>query len=87
MITPGIIEQGKNHQEISYQIGKYLVLNCDFVCLVSDNVKYIKEYFDKNKFNKYVCKRNFKEAFEYVKSIKEDKIVLIENDLPDIYLK
>ena len=87
IITPGIIEQGDNSKNISIDIAKKMMDICDFVYLVSDNVKYIKEYFDNHEFVKYKISRNFIEAFEDVKTIKKDKIVLIENDLPNIYLK
>ena len=87
LITPGIIEQGKNSQNISYTIAKGIIENVDYVYLVSDNTKYIQEYFNNHKFNKYsVCDR-FITAFSEAKKIQQEKIILIENDLPDIYLK
>lgn len=86
IITPGIIEQGSNNKEVSYAIAKHIIESVDFVYLVTDNSKYIKEYFDSVDFVNYKTKESFIESFIDLKSIKEDKIVLIENDLPNIYL-
>ena len=46
IITPGIIEQGKNNKEISIELAKEIIKRVDYVYLVSENSKYIKEYFD-----------------------------------------
>lgn len=87
IITPGIIEQGSNNKNVSYQIAKEMMKIADFVYLVSDNSKYIQEYFDNHNFNKYKVKSTFIESFNDLKNMEKEKIVLIENDLPDIYLK
>jgi UDP-N-acetylmuramoyl-tripeptide--D-alanyl-D-alanine ligase len=85
VITPGIIEQGNNNFNVSKEIARYLT-DVDFVCLVSDNAKYIKEEFNNLKFYKYKEFDRFIDAFKYAKEISEEKIILIENDLPNIYL-
>ena len=87
VITPGIIEQGNNNKNVSYGIAKKMIEVCDYVYLVSDNVKYIKEYFNKNNFRNYCMCSTFIEAFNEAKKSTKEKIILIENDLPDIYLK
>ena len=87
VITPGIIEQGDNNKNISERIAKKMIDMCDYVFLVSDNVKYIQKYFDESGFSNYKCHNNFINAFNEAKKIASDKIILIENDLPDIYLK
>lgn len=86
LITPGIIEQGKNNKNISFSIAKYIIDKVDFVYLVSENSKYIREYFINNKFENYKYVDTFKDAFILAKNMKEEKIILIENDLPNIYL-
>ena len=85
VITPGIIEQGLNNELLNKRLASYLI-RCDFVCLVSDNSKSIKEEFDFLEYKNYKLFGKFIDAFEYVKRIDKEKIVLIENDLPDIYL-
>lgn len=85
IITPGIIEQGDNNNALNRRVAKQL-LCCDFVCLVSENSKSIKEELDFLGYRKYRLFDSFQEAFSHVKKIDEDKLVLIENDLPDIYL-
>ena len=85
VITPGIIEQGSNNKVVNSELAACLV-GCDFVCLVSENSKYIKEKFDEFNFSNYRIFDSFFEAFKYSKSIEKEKIILIENDLPNIYL-
>lgn len=89
VITPGIIEQGKNSKLINYELGKYMSDKIDVAILVETNALVIKQGLLDNGFNQsnIVIKKNFIEAWEYVKKIDENKIILIENDLPSIYLK
>ncbi len=90
VITPGIIEQGKNSSLINYQLGKYMAGKIDCAILVESNALVIKKGLLDNGFeeSKVIIKKDFKEAFEYIKEINtKDKIFLIENDLPSIYLK
>lgn len=85
VITPGIIEQGKNNILVNKRLAHYL-LWCDFVCLVTNNTTSIKEELDLMGYKEYKIFNSFFEAFEYTKGLEKEKIVLIENDLPDIYL-
>jgi len=91
VITPGIIEQGPNSYKINYELGKYMYGKVDLVILVEKNSFIIKEGLINSGFNpkKIIEKKDFLEAWNYVKeNIKEEnKIILIENDLPSIYLR
>ena len=90
IITPGIIEQGNNSEMANYELGKYMADKIDFAILVEENARIIKKGLVDNLFEekKIIVKKDFKEAWEYVKKINsDDKIFLIENDLPSIYLK
>ena len=89
VITPGIIEQGSNNSKINYELGMYMSDKVDVVILVEKNSSFIKKGLEDSGFNvnKIIEKKNFKEAWECVKGMDEEKIVLIENDLPSIYLK
>lgn len=90
VITPGIIEQGDNSEEVNYNLGRYMADKIDLAILVEKNAEIIKKGLLSNGFDerRIVSKKDFKEAWEYVKEINDDnKIFLIENDLPSIYLK
>lgn len=91
VITPGVIEQGNSSNRVNFELGKYMANKVDFVVLVEKNSKSIKEGLLSNGFRKecIVEKNNFLEGWGIVKNMKdiENKIILIENDLPSIYLK
>lgn len=89
VITPGIIEQGDNSNLVNYELGKYMSDKIDIAILVEANALIIKQGLLDNGFllTNIIIKKNFIEAWEYAKRIKEKKIILIENDLPSIYLK
>lgn len=90
IITPGIIEQGENSEKVNYELGKYMASKIDFAILVEKNANVFKRGLVDGGFseNKILIKKDFMEAWEYVKSIAdENKIFLIENDLPSIYLR
>ncbi len=90
VITPGIIEQGNNSENLNYELGRYMASKVDLIILVEKNAHYIKEGLIKEGFDekKIIEKKYFIEAWEYIKKIYDDnKIILIENDLPSIYLK
>lgn len=90
VITPGIIEQGKNSESVNYELGKYMAVKIDFAILVEKNAYSLKKGLIDGGFDesKILIKEDFLKAWEYVKSIANDKkIFLIENDLPSIYLR
>ena len=91
VITPGIIEQGSNSDKVNYELGKYMADKIDLAILVEKNAKIIKEGLISQGFkeNKIIMKSNFIEAWKIIKKFtdKDNKIILIENDLPSIYLR
>jgi UDP-N-acetylmuramoyl-tripeptide--D-alanyl-D-alanine ligase len=87
IITPGIIEQGNNQTNISKELAIEMIDKANYVYLVSDNSKLIGKYFDEHKYKNYCYKNSFFEAFNEAKKMDVEKIILIENDLPNIYLK
>ena len=90
VITPGIIEQGDNSAYVNYKLGRYMASKVDKVILVEKNASIIEKglLVENFKKDKIIIKKNFAEAWEYVKETSDDeKIYLIENDLPSIYLK
>lgn len=91
VITPGIIEQGENSENINYKLGKYMADKVDCVYLVEKNAGIIKKGLIDGGFDckKIYVKSKFLDAWGMIKQDKEvyKKIILIENDLPSIYLK
>lgn len=90
VITPGVIEQGADSCRVNYELGKYMACKIDFAILVEENASIIKQGLIDGGLSedKIVIKDNFIEAWNFVKEINHDnKIFLIENDLPSIYLK
>ena len=90
IITPGIIEQGENSEKVNYELGKYMAKKIDFAILVEKNAYSLKKGLIDGGFaeGRILIKEDFLKAWEYVKSIANDeKIFLIENDLPSIYLR
>ena len=82
LITPGVIEQNKKSLVDEINISKFINNNVDLVILIKNPKikKYITNYLEFNNFN---------DALNYLKkTYPSDKLtILIENDLPNIYLR
>jgi len=91
VVTPGIIEQGNNSNNINYDLAKYMADKVDKVILVEKNASIMKQGLLDSGFEEknIIIKKDFFEAWELLSrsTEKENKIILIENDLPCIYLK
>ena len=81
IITPGIIEQISN-DSLDKLIANKIKEVADLIILI--NHPSIEKYID-NKLTFF----SFKEAYSFLKEnyFNNDLVILIENDLPDIYLK
>ena len=89
VITPGIVDGGTYLKELNKEAAKKLT-EVDFVLLVDNQAsKYIQEYFDDTAFTNYQVVKSFKQAYNIVQkeSKSRDVTLLIENDLPDNYLR
>ena len=91
IITPGLIELGSKEYECNYNLGVEAAKYADRIILVGENrskpIRDGVESTDFNKENLFVVK-SFNEAMTlYLKYITKDSVVLLENDLPDNYLK
>jgi len=90
LITPGMIELGDEQDERNKTLGKQAAAVCDYVILVGEKqteavyAGLAEAEYDMN--NVWVV-NNVYAAFEKMRAIsaKEEKIVLLENDLPDNY--
>lgn len=89
LITPGMVELGKLEYECNMKFGIQAANVCDIVLLVGRKVsKAIEDGLISANFKNYRVFDSFTSAFDYAKtadSYGKDKVVLIENDLPDNY--
>ena len=86
VVTPGIIEGGKNQYKLNFQLGKMLT-NLDFVIIVGATNK--KAILSGIKSQHYKCKiilsKTLEESKKYFKLLNQNDCLLLLNDLPDDY--
>lgn len=90
LITPGMVELGKEEDSYNHKFGAYAAKCCDYILLVGrEHVRPIQEGAVENGFDEKKCLvyDGLKDALAYAYSIKGDghKYILLENDLPDNY--
>lgn len=91
IITPGLVELGEKEYEYNKQLGKAAAEICDIVILVGKKRSQpLADGINETEFNQnnlYIA-ASFKEAMEiYSRFADRNTVVLLENDLPDNYLK
>ena len=90
LVTPGMVELGEKEAEYNEEFGKQAAAVCDYIILVGQKNSAdiergaLKAGFDKEKI---FTKSSFKEASELMYEIDagKEKVILLENDLPDNY--
>lgn len=91
IVTPGMVELGDKQFELNKQFGKYMADVCDYVVLVGERqappmLEGLKEAgYDENKM--FVAS-TIQQALTHVYALNskgKEKIILLENDLPDNY--
>lgn len=91
LITPGLVELGNEEYKHNYRLGEIASQCADFIILVGlERSRPIKEGIMSKGYDedKIFVAASFKEAYEkYTSFADADTVVLIENDLPDNYLK
>lgn len=91
LITPGLVELGDEEYKHNYRLGEVASECADFIILVGlERSRPIKEGIISKGYDedKIFVAASFKEAYEQYTSLADaDTVVLIENDLPDNYLK
>jgi UDP-N-acetylmuramoyl-tripeptide--D-alanyl-D-alanine ligase len=86
LITPGIVEAGKNEEEINYSLARKISEICDLVILVETAASLaISRGLEELRFKNVKIVEDFREAMKYVRSKEKEAVVLIENDITDIY--
>ncbi|MDD3367836.1 MAG: UDP-N-acetylmuramoyl-tripeptide--D-alanyl-D-alanine ligase [Lachnospiraceae bacterium] len=90
LVTPGMVELGKEEEKYNYEFGTYAAKCCDYVALVGKKhtepiAKGLRDSgFAEDRLQTF---EKLEEALSYAYSIKENghKYILLENDLPDNY--
>jgi UDP-N-acetylmuramoyl-tripeptide--D-alanyl-D-alanine ligase len=89
LITPGMVELGEAHEEKHAEAGKYAALKADIVLAVCpERIKSFTEACRNNSSGERKLYEigSFAEAQEWLaQNGREDDVILLENDLPDIY--
>ncbi len=88
LVTPGIVELGGAHDEVHRTIGQLAAEVCDVVLLVQPNrIPTFIEGFDEKPHDKTLIEfERFSDAQDWLVQNKEQgDVILLENDLPDIY--
>lgn len=90
LITPGMVELGKEEKEYNYKFGTYAADCCDYILLVGKkHAEPIMQGALSKGFSKEKCLAydKLEDAISYAYAIKGQghKYILLENDLPDNY--
>ncbi len=90
VITPGMVELGDREEEENEKLGAICAECADYAIFVGERqYPVLKKGADSVRPDdeKIICVKDIYEAFNVMRSINEEnKIVLLENDLPDNYL-
>ena len=91
IVTPGLVELGKDEYKYNYDLGLAAAEKCDIIILVGKERSVpLRNAAMDSKFDesKLFTVSAFSEAMELLRGMLDDKcVVLFENDLPDNYLK
>ncbi len=90
IITPGLVELGKDEEKYNFELGEYICNVCDYVFLVNSiQATYILKGIQSSKFNRnrVFTVNSVEEGIERILNlnIKGKITTLLENDLPDNY--
>lgn len=90
LVTPGMVELGKEEEEFNYKFGTYAAKCCDYILLVGrKHTEPIKRGVLDSGFSEEKCLvyETLQDALNYAYAIKEagHKYILLENDLTDNY--
>lgn len=90
LMTPGMVELGEKQYDENKEVGVYAADKCDYAVLIGkEQTKPIQDGLSEAGFahNRMIVVDTLQEAFQMVNAIPDEKqkVVLIENDLPDNY--
>ncbi|MCR4833893.1 MAG: UDP-N-acetylmuramoyl-tripeptide--D-alanyl-D-alanine ligase [Butyrivibrio sp.] len=92
LVTPGMVELGEKENELNMEFGRQAAKVCDYIILVGEKqTEYIKKGALEEGFSeqKLFVKNTLNEAtaLMYELDAGKEKVILLENDLPDNYTK
>lgn len=95
IITPGIVDGGKQEIKLNQEITTYLYEGINEICIIKNKASEIIIHLLEEKNVSFQIFSTFKEAYTYLTdkyvgqelNIKEQIHILIENDLPDSFLE
>lgn len=90
LVTPGMVELGKDEEAYNEKFGEYAAKNCDYIFLIgakhTEPIKrgILNSGFDANKVKTY---EHLEDVLQQAYAIADEghKYILLENDLPDNY--
>lgn len=86
LITPGIVEGGKEETAINFKLAEKISAVCDLVILIKTRASLsIKKGLEVYSYQNVKVVEDFQKAIKFVKENYPDAAVLIENDITDIY--
>lgn len=90
LVTPGMVELGAKEDEYNKEFGEQAAKVCDYIILVGEkNTKAIKKGAEEAGFatDKLFVKNTLTEATQLMYELEagKEKVILLENDLPDNY--
>ena len=87
IVTPGIIEAGKNQFEINFQLGE-LISKSDMIVIVGKTNKQAltKGIISANPTKKILFANTLDDAKQYFRLLNQNDTLLLLNDLPDDYI-
>lgn len=88
LVTPGIVELGSAHDQVHHALGAYAAEICDIVVVVNPSriPTFIEGYRTSGKGRELKTFETFAQAQDWlVKEKKSGDLILLENDLPDLY--
>lgn len=89
LITPGMVELGATHDDVHEKIGIAAAQSCDIAIVIqSKRIPTFIDGFNKTKRAEQTLyeMETFAQAQEWINDNMQDKdVILIENDLPDVY--
>lgn len=90
LLTPGMVELGEKQYAENKEAGMYAANKCDYAILVGkEQTKPIQDGLLEAGFpqNRMILVDTLQEAFQMVNAIPDErqKVILLENDLPDVY--
>ncbi len=83
LITPGIIELGKEQYAVNKKMGEYTASRCDYALFIGSNGKALYDGATSKAMENSFVFSTLNEAMEKLKTIKGERAILFENDLPD----